>query len=98
MAEIIHKTEQNRYELMENGVTAYLSYYTLPTSDGVRVFDHTVVPEELGGRGIGSQLAKVALDDALAQGLQVVAECSFIAHYINKHPEYQKCLANKPNV
>ncbi|HEX7775877.1 MAG TPA: GNAT family N-acetyltransferase, partial [Parvibaculum sp.] len=49
----------------------------------------TVVPEELGGKGVGSRLAKGALDAVRAEGLKVVPQCPFIAAYIKKHPEYQ---------
>ena len=51
-------------------------------------FVHTVVPTELSGRGVGSQLAHGALEAARAQRLKVVAECPFIAAYIAKHPEF----------
>ncbi len=49
---------------------------------------HTEVPKELGGKGIGSALARGLLDIARAQGLKVVPKCPFVAGYIGKHPEY----------
>lgn len=41
-----------------------------------------------GGRGVGSQLARHALDDARARGLAVVPDCPFLNDYLSKHPEY----------
>jgi uncharacterized protein len=54
---------------------------------------HTEVPEALGGKGVGSQLARFALDYAQAEGLLVVPICPFIAAYIEKHPEYQALVS-----
>ena len=51
------------------------------------------VPQELGGRGIGSQLARGALDAVRAEGLKVVAQCPFISASIAKHADYQDLVA-----
>jgi len=51
-------------------------------------FTHTVVDPVFEGQGIGSALAKRALDDARAGGLKVVAQCRFIAAYIQRHHDY----------
>lgn len=62
--------------------------------DGDRVvFTHTVVDDSFEGRGVGSALARAALDDARGAGSTVVAQCSFIAGWIDKHPDYQDLLA-----
>jgi hypothetical protein len=80
---------ENRYELIVDGHLAG-TYYKL--SDGVITFVHTEVPKELGGRGIGSQLVKGALDDVRARNLKVVAQCPFVAGYIGKHADYSDLL------
>jgi predicted GNAT family acetyltransferase len=76
---------RHRFELEIDGHSA-VAHYALDS--GVITFMHTEVPAELGGRGIGSQLARGALEQARARGLRVVAQCPFIAAYIAKHPEY----------
>ena len=44
-------------------------------------------------RGLGSMLAKAALDAVAAEeGTRVVAQCPFIAAYIERHPQYQPLL------
>lgn len=58
----------------------------------VIVFTHTVVPPRLEGRGVGSRLIRGALDSARDQELKVVAQCAFVAAYIDKHPEYRDLL------
>jgi predicted GNAT family acetyltransferase len=79
----------HRFELDTDGHTA-VAYYSL--APGVITFNHTEVPPALGGRGIGSQLARGALEQVRARGLKVVAQCPFIAGYIAKHPEYADLL------
>jgi predicted GNAT family acetyltransferase len=39
-------------------------------------------------KGLGSTLVKGALDDVRANGRSVVAKCSFVRGYIDKHEEY----------
>jgi predicted GNAT family acetyltransferase len=87
MSEIVRDNPAgHRFELVADGHTAFAEYTLAP---GLITFTHTVVPPELGGRGIGSQLAKGALDAARARGLRVVPRCSFIAGYMDKHPQYE---------
>ncbi|RMF40140.1 MAG: N-acetyltransferase, partial [Anaerolineae bacterium] len=55
-------------------------------------FTHTGVPEAIGGRGIGSKLARAGLKYARQQGYRVRPLCWFVAGYIQRHPEYQDLL------
>lgn len=49
---------------------------------------HTIVPPAIEGEGIGSALAHYALEYARINSLCVVPTCSFVAAYIESHPEY----------
>jgi len=49
---------------------------------------HTEVPDAIEGRGVGSALARTALNDARANGLTVVPSCPFVSAYIKRHPAY----------
>jgi uncharacterized protein len=84
-----NNTALNRFELDADGHVA-VAYYRL--APGVITFTHTEVPAKLSGRGIGSALARGALDQVRAQSLKVVAQCPFIAAFISKHPEYSDLL------
>ncbi len=84
-----NNTELHRFELDADGHMA-VAYYRL--SPGVISFTHTEVPNELSGRGIGSALARGALDIVRAQGLKVVAQCPFISAFMGKHPEFNDLL------
>lgn len=81
---------KSRFELTVDGHVA-IAAYTL--AGDIITFVHTEVPKELGGRGIGSQLARGALDMVRKKKLRVVARCPFIKAYIEKHAEYQDLLA-----
>lgn len=89
MSDVTQNAALSRFELAAEGHVA-AAYYEL--KPGVITFTHTEVPPALGGRGIGSQLARGALDMVRAQGLKVVAQCPFVAAYIGKHPAYGDLL------
>ena len=89
MTDIVNNKAKQRYELAVDGHIA-AAYYEL---DGSTItFAHTEVPPELGGKGIGSRLAKGALDQVRADGLKVIAQCPFIKAWIDKHPDYADLL------
>ena len=81
---------RHRYELETEGHVAFAEYRL---ATGVITFVHTEVPKELGGKGVGSALARGALEDVRRRGLRVVAECPFIKGFIAKHAEFNDLLA-----
>jgi predicted GNAT family acetyltransferase len=74
---------RNRFELDVGGTIAF----------GAITLVHTEVPPELGGKGIGSKLARAVLDAVRAQGRKLTVECEFIQGFMGKHPEYNDLLA-----
>ena len=89
-ATLRNNSQQHRYELVDNGEVVGLAEYTLD-GDAV-VFTHTEVGQGHEGKGYGSKLAKLALDDAVAANRKIVAHCEFIASYLSRHPEYGDAL------
>jgi predicted GNAT family acetyltransferase len=87
---IIHNAAAHRYELTVDG---HLSVCEYELNDGMMNFTHTVVPPELRGRGIAEKLVRAALADARAAGRRVVPQCSYVAKFIERHPEFQDLLA-----
>jgi predicted GNAT family acetyltransferase len=81
----------SRYETIIDGHVAF-SEYRLEEPNRI-VFTHTLVPEQLGGRGIAGAIVKFALDDVRAKGQRVVAQCPYVAAYIAKHAEVQDLVA-----
>lgn len=82
---------EHRYEARVDGELAGAAYYD--TADDLIVFTHTEVDESFEGHGVGSTLARAALDDVRADGRrQVIARCPFIKGWIDRHPDYQELL------
>jgi len=82
--------DRHRFELDADGHVAFSNY---TRAGNVITIQHTEVPKELGGRGIGSALARGVLEFARGQGLKVVPHCPFVKSYIDKHPEFADLLA-----
>lgn len=82
---ITHNPTTQRFETVIDGHTAFLSYQIL--DDNTLNYNHTIVPSELGGRGVGTALVKFALDYARDNGKTVVPSCSFVARYLTKNPQ-----------
>jgi len=88
---IEHKKQTHRFEVHIDGYTGYLEYEE--QGDDILDFTHTIVPKELGGQGIGSQLVKHGLDYARDNNFKVIPSCSFVDAYMNKHQDYQSLRA-----
>jgi uncharacterized protein len=83
---VIDNSMENRYEARVDGELAGASVYEL-MPDTI-VFLHTVVAEEFEGQGVGTAIARYALDDARARALYVRPLCPFIRGWMQRHPEY----------
>ena len=78
--------DEDRYEITDDGELAgFVQYHQRP---GLIAFVHTEIDPRFEGRGLGSELARQALDDAAARELHVLPFCPFINGYIAKHPQY----------
>jgi uncharacterized protein len=89
--QVVDSPTTSRYEvLLEGAVVGFCSYRL---SDGVVLLPHAEVDPSIGGRGIGTQLARGTLDDLRRQGLKVVPLCPFIVDFIRKNHEYSDLLA-----
>jgi len=87
---VTNNVGEQRYELAVDGELAIAAYEQ--RGDTI-VFIHTQVPAELEGKGIGSRLIKGALEDVRKKGETIVAECSFVAAYLERHPDQQDLMA-----
>ena len=87
---VIDNPAEHRFELKVGDHIA-AAYYKLEA--GVITFIHTEVPQELSGQGIGSKLARGALEQVRARGLKVVPKCPFISAFIAKNTEFSDLVA-----
>ena len=72
---IEHYPEKKVFQTTVDGETARLMYHV---TDGALDVRHTIVPDEISGRGIASALVKAAYDYALANAVV----------WLERHPEY----------
>jgi uncharacterized protein len=90
MPEVQHLPAESRYVYQTEAARAVLDYEL----DGTRmIFTHTFVPPEFRGQGIAEKLVRAALADARDRQRRVVPQCSYVAKFIARHPEFQDLLA-----
>ena len=83
--EVRDNPSQSRFELTTDKGTAFIAYRLV--DNNTLSLDHTEVPASMSGQGVGSTLVKGALDLIRARNQKILARCSFIARYLEKHPE-----------
>jgi hypothetical protein len=79
---VLDDTAASRFVIREGGAEAELIY--LVEGDCMLLL-HTEVPEEWGGRGVGSRLVRAALERARANALTVVPWCPFARRWLRDH-------------
>ena len=82
---ILKNEELNRFEIYSYGELAGFAEFKV--SNQMISYTHTEIDPKFGGQGLGSQLIKEALDEALEQNLEVAPHCSFVSAYIKKSGE-----------
>lgn len=82
MADVQHLPDRSRFETVVDGATAYLTYECGATTVAMT---HTVVPPQIGGRGIAGDLTRTAVDWARGQGLQVDPQCSYVRSWLARN-------------
>ncbi len=84
--------DAHRFELpLPGGEVAFAAYRQ--SKPGVLHIVHVEVPRAVEGRGVGSTVMKVVLEEVRARGQKVVPVCGFAAAYMRRHPEVQDLLA-----
>ncbi|WP_411700660.1 GNAT family N-acetyltransferase [Conyzicola sp.] len=83
--QIEHEPERTQYTLVLDGSEIGYARYTDTATQ--RVFTHTVVQPEFGGRGFATGLIEFAVAEARAEDKRIVGECPMVAHWLGKHPE-----------
>jgi predicted GNAT family acetyltransferase len=86
---VVQNTEKSQFEVEGTDGMATLTYRETP--DRITLL-HTEVAPELAGQGLGSVLARGALDFARATNRKVLITCKFVKTYVARHPEYEDLL------
>ena len=57
------------------------------------IADHTLVPPEIGGKGVAGKLVEALIADARESGDKIVPQCSYIEAAFRRHPEWAELRA-----
>jgi len=85
-----HYPPEQRYAFQGEHAEAVLSY---ERNDRVVTITHTFVPVELRGHGAAEKLVRAALAEARTAGQTIVPQCSYVARFIERHPEFQDLVS-----
>lgn len=90
-ANVVHDTENQRYEIFLESERVGLMDYTL--KDGEIHLVHTEVNPEHQGKNLAAILLRESLADIRARGSEkVVPVCSYTVRYMEKHPDTHDLL------
>jgi len=73
--------------------SAAIGKLTYRRSGNVLAADHTIVPPEIGGRGIAGMLVEALIADARSNGWNIRPECSYVVAAFQRHPEWGDLMA-----
>ncbi len=82
---------ENQFEVHSGGNVAFLEYIK---KDDKIYLTHTEAPKELQGTGVAAELVQKALEYSKENSLTVVPSCSYVARYIDRHPEWRDVLSD----
>ena len=57
------------------------------------VADHTLVPPEIGGKGVAAKLVEALIADGRAAGDTIDPQCSYVEAAFRRHPEWAELRA-----
>ena len=83
------KTGEYRAAVEGSSAIGRLTYVRRKGSAGhVLVADHTLVPTQIGGRGVAAKLVEALITDARAEHFRIDPQCSYVDAAFGKHPEW----------
>jgi predicted GNAT family acetyltransferase len=88
--EVRDNPEEQRFEAHLGDRILGIAEYE-PEDDRI-IFVHTEVLPDAEGMGVGSALARGALDAARASGRRIVPECPFISSYVRRHHDWDDLI------
>jgi hypothetical protein len=84
---------RSRFEIEQDGKTSYLEFDI--DGHGWMTIQHTEVPKEQRGRGLGLELVTTAFQYAKDHDLKVDVLCPVTLQILSTHPEFQSRVSPK---
>ena len=93
---LIDNVALHQYEFRIGDLITRIEY--IKKKNGEIYLTNTEVPSALEGKGVGSSLVRLALEDIERQQLRLVPLCPFVAGYVQKHPEWKRLVMEGINI
>ena len=90
MATVVDNPARSRFELVEDGLTAFANYHRRGTE---LIVSHVEAPPALRGKGTAARLMDGIVTIARANGLKIVPLCSYASLWFRRHPARSDVLA-----
>lgn len=90
MSHVTNNEARNRYELTEQGHTAYADYRR---EEGRLYIDYVLAPPPLRGSGTAGRLMQGVAEDARKEGLTITPICGYAAAWLRRHRDYADLVA-----
>ncbi len=84
--------EERKLRLINEENDEDIGYISFERKNDVLIIISTVVYEKYQGKGMASTLIKEILEYAKNNDLKIKPLCSFVVHYLEKHPEYKSMV------
>jgi predicted GNAT family acetyltransferase len=89
MSNVIDNPVRSRFELVEDGMTAFANYHR----NGAEVIvSHVEAPPPLRGKGTAARLMDGIVTIARDKGLKIVPLCSYATLWFRRHPDRSDVL------
>lgn len=88
--QITDNSDQSRFELLENGYTAYADY---SRDDGILKIKYVYAPEAMRGTGAAGRLMGGIVDIARAENVKILPICGYAVSWLRKHKETANLIA-----
>ncbi|HTQ15100.1 MAG TPA: GNAT family N-acetyltransferase [Rhizomicrobium sp.] len=89
MPDVVDNARLSRFELTEEGQTAFATYRR---HDGRVTIPHVEAPVPLRGKGTAARLMEGIAALARARGVRIVPTCPYAIAWFRRHPEARDVL------
>jgi hypothetical protein len=90
MTDFHDNTTLHRFELVEQGLTAFATY----RRDGERVtIPHVEAPVALRGKGTANRLMRAIVEEARSKGFKIAPTCPYARVWFQRHADAADVLA-----
>lgn len=86
--------EKSRFDILVDDAHAGFSVYKDLGTESARqrIFYHTVVFDQFGGRGLAGDLTRTALSTSIQSGQRVVAVCPYVKKWLGTHHDFDDAV------